>query len=345
MNPTSTPKPSRQSPRDTKSTAKGQKIRSILIKKSDEALTRAKQEILSEKIQSKEALTALEYYVENWKEAIHPGLMNFAAEAVGGDSGKILDLQVCMLLFSAAVDLHDDIIDNSSEKYGVPTVFGKYGRDTAILLGNGFMIEGFASLQKAMERFSPEVKKEIFKTVKSALFEVGDAHALELSLKGRWDADPEEYLRVLEKKGAIIQAEAKLAALASGADRQQVAALARYGRVLGFLGTLREDFVDTFEMSEMLHRIRDECLPIPVMYALRDEEAKVKIQATLSKRKIDEKDLWETIDVIFQTEGVKRLKKKMSYAIKEATDSISVLREVDAKLFLDGLVKSMLEDL
>jgi len=344
MTPTLHPKTSRTPSKSKKPTAKGKQIRSILIQRSREALTRAKQEILSEKIQSKEAQIALEYYVENWKEAIHPGLMNFVSEAIGGKSENIVDLQVCMLLFAAAVDLHDDIIDNSTEKYGIHTVFGKFGRDVAILLGNGFMIEGFASLQKAMKKFSPEAQEEIFKTVKSAMFEVGDAHALELSLKRRWDANPDEYFEVLEKKGAIIEAEAKLAAIASGGTRRQVAAMARYGRILGLLGTLREDFVDTFEMPEILHRIQNECLPIPVMYALQDAEAKAKIQTTLSKRNMGEKDLWETIDAIFRTEGVRKLKKRMSDAAMEAAGLASLLEE-DAKRFLDGLARSMLEDL
>ena len=171
-----------------------------------------------------------------------------------------------------------------------------------------------------------------------------DAHALELSLKRSWEANPDEYFKVLEKKGAIIEAEAKVAAVASGANKRQVEAMGRYGRILGLLGTLREDFVDMFEMPEILHRIQNECLPIPVMYALQDANAKEKIKATLSKTNISKKESWEMIDAIFRTQGVEKLKKRMSDAAMEAADLVSVLEE-DGKRFLGSLGRSMLEDL
>jgi geranylgeranyl pyrophosphate synthase len=328
-----------------KSKMTGEKIRNILIKRSNKALVLAQRQILAHKVQSNEARSALEYYVVNWKEAIHPGLMNFVSEAVGSNSEKVLDLQVSMLMFATAIDIHDDIIDNSIEKYGELTVFGKFGRDIAILLGNAFMVEGFTLLYNAVERLPTKVRKEVFNAIRSALFEIGNAHALELRLKGRWDADPEEYFAILEKKGAIIEAEARISSIVGGGTKREIEALSRYGRILGLLGTLREEFVDIFEIQELVNRIKNECLPIPVMYAIQDKKARERIQDIFSKKEIKEKDLTEVIGIVFHTKMVRELKETMSKAIKEAINKISILRKTDAKLFLGDLVKSMLEDL
>jgi geranylgeranyl pyrophosphate synthase len=323
----------------------GERIRRILIKKSAQALSLAREAILSERIRSSEARSALRYYVANWREAIHPGLIDFVSEAAQGDSGEVLDLQVSMLLFSAAIDVHDDIIDNSTQKHGTPTVFGKFGRDMAILLGNAFMIKGFILLFEAVEKLPHRMKNEILKTVKCALFEVGDAHACELRLKHRWDADPAEYLEILEKKGAIIEAEARIGALVGGGTRQVIDALSRYGRILGLLGTLREEFVDMFEVQEMQNRIQNECLPIPVMYALQDMSARDKILKIFSKGRIAEKDLEEAIGTVSETRTVKALKRKMSEEIEEAVNLLLKLEKTEARLFLATLIKSMLENL
>jgi geranylgeranyl pyrophosphate synthase len=333
------------SSKTAKSKMKGENIRNILIRRSNRALRLAREQILAQEVQSNETRSALEYYVANWKEAIHPGLMTFVSEAVGDNSEKVLDFQVSMLMFAAAVDIHDDIIDNSIEKYGKPTVFGNFGRDIAILLGNAFMIEGFTLLYNAMERLPAKVRKEILNSIQSALFEVGNAHALELRLKGRWDVDPDEYFAVLEKKGAIIEAEARISSIIGGGTKREIEALSRYGRILGLLGTLREDFVDIFEIQELVNRIKNECLPIPVMYAIQDTEARERIQDIFFKKEIREEDLTEAINVVFQTKMVRKLKETMSEAIKEAINTISILKKSKAKSFLENLLKSMLEDL
>lgn len=322
-----------------------EKIRKTLIQKSAKALTIAHQEILSENPQSKEAQDAIEYYVANWKEAIHPGLMAFTSEAVGGDPEKLLDMQVVMLLFAAAIDLHDDIIDNSLKKGGKFTVFGKFGRDITILLGDAFMIKGFALLNRAEEKLSPEKRKQVSALIKHALFEVGDAHALELKFKRKWDADPDEYFKVLEKKGAIIEAEAKIGALVAGGKKLEIEALGQYGRILGLLGALREDFVDIFEFQELRNRIQNEVLPIPVIYALQDRKVHGKIYQILSKKKINQEDSWKLVDIIFNAKTTKKLKEQMFEKLADASNSLTTLKDSDAKPFLETLIKSTMEDL
>jgi geranylgeranyl pyrophosphate synthase len=322
-----------------------EKIRKTLIQKSAKALTIAHQEILSENPQSKEAQDAIEYYVANWKEAIHPGLIAFTSEAVGGDPEKLLDMQVVMLLFAAAIDLHDDIIDNSLKKGGKFTVFGKFGRDITILLGDAFMIKGFALLNRAEEKLSPEKRKQVSTLIKHALFEVGDAHALELKFKRRWDADPNDYLKVLEKKAAIIEAEAKIGALVGGGKTHEIEALGRYGRVLGLMGALREDFIDIFEVQELSNRIKNECLPIPIMYALRDAKASKEICQILSKKKIKEEDSWRLVDIVYNTKTVKKLREEMLKNIVNALNVLAVFKNSHAVTFLKTLMKSTMEDL
>jgi geranylgeranyl pyrophosphate synthase len=323
----------------------GEKIRKTLIQKSAKALTIAQQKILSEKPQSKEAQDAIEYYVANWKEAIHTGLMAFTSEVAGGDPEKLLDMQVVMLLFAAAIDLHDDIIDNSLKKGGKFTVFGKFGRDITILLGDAFMIKGFALLNEAEEKLSPEKRKQVSTLIKQALFEVGDAHALELNFKRRWDADPNGYLKVLEKKAAIIEAEAKIGALVGGGKTREIEALGRYGRVLGLMGALREDFVDIFEVQELSNRIKNECLPIPIMYALQDAEASEEIYQILSKKKIKEEDSWRLVDIVYKTKTVKKLREEMLRNIVNALNVLTIFKDSDAITFLKMLMKSTMEDL
>jgi geranylgeranyl diphosphate synthase type I len=105
-----------------------------------------------------------------------------AYEAVRGDLQKAVPIQAAVAMIAVAFDIHDDIIDRSTLKHGTPTVFGKFGEEIALLLGNAFLIEGFTLFGKSLKEVG-QGKAKVFETVKQSLYEFGNAHALELNLK------------------------------------------------------------------------------------------------------------------------------------------------------------------
>ncbi|MGB8779389.1 MAG: polyprenyl synthetase family protein [Candidatus Bathyarchaeia archaeon] len=66
-----------------------------------------------------------------------------ACEAIGADPDSVLPVQAAITMMAAAFDIHDDFIDESKAKHGVLTVFGKFGKNVALLLGEAFLTEGF----------------------------------------------------------------------------------------------------------------------------------------------------------------------------------------------------------
>ncbi|MDH5793906.1 MAG: polyprenyl synthetase family protein, partial [Candidatus Bathyarchaeota archaeon] len=116
-------------------------VQRLLEERSRKSLDIAKREVLQEEMKCKEINDAFEYYAGNWNDVIHPGLLSIACEAAGGDADKSIPMQVVMLLLTAAVDIHDDIIDESNTKYGKPTVFAKFGKDIALLVGDALLMK------------------------------------------------------------------------------------------------------------------------------------------------------------------------------------------------------------
>jgi len=316
-----------------------------LTKRSRKGLEFAKKTILAEKIEHEKLREALTYYISNWNDFAHPGFFSIAHEAVGGDSGAAVQVQAALAMVAAAFDLHDDIIDNSELKHGIPTVFGKFGKDITILLGNAFLIEGVSLLDKSIERLSQEKRREVLETLKKSLFEVGNAHALELSLKGRFDVAPEECLRVLRMKAASFEADMSLGAIIGGGTIKEIAVLTRYGRILGILATLREEFVDVFEIEELNQRIVSEYLPVPVLYAMQNKDTKKKVQKMFAGRKIKRKDVDELVNLIFKATDVIRLKKRMKEFVDESVQIVSKLENLKLRKQLESLTSTFLEEL
>lgn len=300
---------------------------------------------LSEEMKSKKLRKAIECYFSYWNDIVHPGFFSLAYEVSGGQQEKMLKPQAAIAMMAAALDIHDDIIDGSKRKQNHETVFGKFGQNIALLLGNAFLIRGFALLGDSATELTREKEKEIFAVARERLFEVGTAHVLELETKGKFNASPERYLKVLEMKAATVEADMHIgAAMASGSDKQ-ISIMKEYGRIIGILATLREEFVDVFEPGELNRRIRIETLPIPLMYAIRSKGTKERILKILRKGKVTKRDVNGLASIILDTEPVLKLRKRMDKLCQMSVELACNISGRKSQTLLIDLAQSMLEDL
>lgn len=321
------------------------KVLNLLQQKSEKALEKAKKFILNEKIENKRAREALEYYVGNWNDTTHPGILALACEAVGGSLEKAEPMQIAMLYLAAAVDLHDDIIDQSKVKNGKPTVFGKYGRDITLLLGDIIMVKGFTFLYNYCKEIEPKRFEMIICSLKTKLLDLGNAHLLEVDLKRKTKFNIDQYMQILEKKASSIEVNTEIGAIIGGGSLNEIEALARYGRILGTLIGLREDFIDIFEPDELKNRMRNEILPLPLIYTFKNVETRNNILKILSKPKISKYDIEKILEYVFQSKEVQNLKAYMQNLAKQALQIVSGVKNKVIAKDLSLLINASLEDL
>lgn len=287
---------------------------------------------------------ALKHYFSYWNDYTHPGLFSIAYEACGGESEHAVKPQAAMAMMAAAFDIHDDIVDKSKRKHNQTTVYGEFGSDICLLLGNAFLVKGLTLLGDSITELPKENQREIFKVIKESFFELGLAHAFELQMKKRLDVLPDEYLRILEMKAVGIQVDTNIAALMAGGTEKEVKTLRDYGRIIGTLATLREEFVDIFDAEELNRRFRKETLPLPLIFSLQDPKLKERILRILGK-KVTSKDINELATVVFDTEPVRVVKKKMERLCEKAKILASHIKNRKSEILLSNLASSMLEDL
>jgi len=321
------------------------KVLAILRRKSRQAILKAKKMILAENIESKNARKALQYYLRNWDDTTHPGVLALACEAVGGKIEDATQMQIVILCLTAAMDLHDDLIDQSKTKNGRPTVFGKYGRNLSLLLGNAMMIKGYTLMIDYSRTLSTEVSDAIVHALERYFFEIGNAHLLEIDIRRKTHVSPASYFAILEKKSSIIEANAKLGAIIGGASPEEIRNITRYGQILGILIALREEFIDIFEPKELQNRMENEILPLPLLFAFDDVGAKDHILNILSRPKISEKDTREIVEYAFRSKRVKKLRRYAQDLAQEALDIALNVRESKTRTDLTTIIRGALEDI
>jgi geranylgeranyl diphosphate synthase type I len=316
-----------------------------LQERSIRSLRIARDTVLGMRVESKQINDAIKHYVKNWNDYVHPGLMSVACEAVGGNPDEVVPMQVVMLLLTAAADIHDDIIDESKTKYRKLTVFGKFSKDIALLVGDAFLLRGMTFFNETRYQIPESRAKAVWNIIFSRIFELGDAEAIEVSKRGNVNVSPEEYLRILEMKASIFEGYMRIGALIGGGDQDAVDLLGSYGKTLGILLSIREDVVDTFEPDELQNRMRNECLPLPILYAFKNPLIKKTLLNYLSKPKISNKDAERIVDIVFNEKNAQMLKNKIGQMVEKANASIAVLKNENLKSQLNTLTKGIIEEL
>jgi geranylgeranyl pyrophosphate synthase len=299
-----------------------EKIQKVFKKRGKKALEMARKEILQEKLECKEAKEALAYFVTKyWHDLARPSLLSLVCEAVGGDPELTTPIAIPMMLISGAIDIHDDIIDQSKRKYGRLTVYGRYGNDIALLVGDSLLFKGLTLLNKSEGKGIPFEKIGIIiDIIKNMFFELGDAEALELRFRGDLNVSPKAYLQVIRKKAADVEAHTRVGAILGNASLKMTEALSEYGRLLGMLIILRDDWMDVFDVEESCNRVRKESLPLPLLFGLGNPLVKDKLTSILLQKTVTRKNAESILEIIQETDVHQKYAKLMNelaeYAIQ-----------------------------
>ncbi len=311
-------------------------IQRIFKKRGAKVLKEAEKAILSEKIESKQVNAALSYFMKKyWLDSTRPALLSLFCEAVGGKAEVTEPIAVSAILTSGAADIHDDIIDGSKIKEAGPTVYGKFGKETALLAGDALLFKGLTMLFETINHgISAEKLSAIWHVTKETFFELGDAEALELQFFRHINVTPEEYLHSMEKKAAIIGGYAQIGVILGNGSKDDLANLRRYGEILGMLILLRDEVIDLIDLKETQHRIEKESLPLPIIYALQNSKTKSAMTTILRKKKITLKEAGVIAEMTRQQGGVERCMKLMQKLSDEAYSCLSGVKHNRGELQL-----------
>jgi geranylgeranyl pyrophosphate synthase len=318
------------------------RVNILLSAYGKEALQFSKNYVLQEEIEYKPLNEALKYFFENWFDVIHPTLISLSCEAVGGKKNETVKIGASIVLLAGAADIHDDIIDNSIMKDSNPTVFGKFGKDIAILAGDALILKGVYLLHEACKTLPKNKEEEIFNALKKTFFEMSSGVAKEASLRGKTSIPLEEFLSIVEEKVATVEASMKIGAIIGGGTEQEIAILSHFGRNYGMLLSLRDEFVDVFEFSEIKNRLANECLPLPILLALQDE-AKCESLTNIFNKEITPENVEEILNLSIDCTASKNLIVHMKDLVEKETYKLSSININKETLSL--LILSTIEDL
>jgi geranylgeranyl diphosphate synthase type I len=149
------------------------------------------------------------------------------------------------LLHTFAI-VHDDIMDRSEERRGVPTVHVMRGLDVALLAGDLALV--LADALFVGSGFAPVDVARAFEHYSRMRQQVIAGQFLDLELSGDPDVTEERarWVAVLKSGRYTVEQPLAIGASLGGGDPDLLAGLARFGAPLGEAFQLRDDLLGTF---------------------------------------------------------------------------------------------------
>lgn len=169
---------------------------------------------------------------------IRPALTMLAGRMLGGDHGRLIKLAAAIELLHTATLVHDDLIDGSLLRRGMPTLNSRWSPGATVLTGD-FVFARAANM--AAETNSIPVMK-LFAHTLTVIVE-GEINQL---FSSRCKADRNAYLkRIYSKTASLFETAAQSAALISPtAGSEVIDAMRRYGYHIGMAFQIVDDILD-----------------------------------------------------------------------------------------------------
>lgn len=189
----------------------------------------------------------IEYAMHQGGKRIRPLLVLMAAELFSGDIEKAKPAAIAIEVLHNFTLLHDDIMDKSPLRRGMPTVYNKYDTNTAILSGDTMFAKAFTYLLKAEN----SQIHDLVETFTNASIEVCEGQAMDMCFEERNDVSIEEYIEMIRLKTGVLLASAlKLGAITALADKKDIDYLYNFGLNIGIAFQLQDDILDCWSNLE-----------------------------------------------------------------------------------------------
>jgi geranylgeranyl pyrophosphate synthase len=160
---------------------------------------------------------------------------------------------------------HDDVIDETATRRGVPTVHSKWGVEVAVLAGDYLFARGCSLGARA--------GGEVPGILASAIAEVCEGQIVETLSLGDPRRAVDDYIETIRRKtAALFAAACELGAATSTADDDSRIALVDYGENLGLTFQIVDDLLDLIGDAELTGKVpgtdlREGVFTLPVLLA------------------------------------------------------------------------------
>jgi all-trans-nonaprenyl-diphosphate synthase len=237
--------------------------------------------------------------------------------------------------------VHDDVVDESNVRRGVPTVHSLFGNRIAVLAGDFLFAQSSWYLANLDNLDVVKLLSEVIMDLAAGEIQQG---------LNRFDSNvsTETYLqKSYYKTASLIANSAKAAGLLSEVSPEIAQNLYNYGKHLGLAFQIVDDILDFTGSTDTLGKpaasdLKSGNLTAPVLFALEEQPY---LEVLIEREFAQEGDLDQALRLISDSQGIQRARELAAHHAKIATENILTLEPSESRQALINMTDYVLSRL
>ena len=249
---------------------------------------------------------------------MRPMLIMLTAQNYGTISDVTQNAALGLELLHTASLVHDDVVDESSQRRGQPSVNASYNNKVAVLVGDYI-------LSTALLRVSLSKNLRIVESLLELGRTLAAGEILQLSNISNKEISEDVYYQVIEKKtAALFEGCSELGAISVNASEETIEKAKTFGRNIGMIFQIRDDIFDYYDSKEIGKPTGNDMaegkLTLPIIYALNhaDQPAMMTLAKKVKAGTINSDEIAVLVEFAKQQGGIEYAERKMEEIAIEA---------------------------
>ena len=211
---------------------------------------------------------AIDVILSSTGKHVRPLLVLLTAKACGRVTDQSINSAVLLELLHTATLIHDDVIDETKQRRGLPSLNAIFDNRISVLVGDYL-------LSTALIRSIQTGDMRIVGIISSLGRDLSEGEIKQLETADESVMDEACYMQVIHKKTAsLLSACAEIGAISAQASAEIVAICRDFGQSLGYAFQIKDDIFDYFKEANIGkptgNDIREGKVTLPLLYALRE---------------------------------------------------------------------------
>ena len=276
-----------------------------------------------------------QYIIAAGGKRLRPQLLLLCCGALGYTGTHRLTMAAVVEFIHTATLLHDDVVDESTLRRGLPTANARFGNPASVLIGDFLYSRAFQMMVQVQEM-------RIMQVLADATNVIAEGEVMQLMNMHNADLSEADYLQVIRSKTSkLFEASAQVAAILAQASPAVETACATFGQALGTAFQVIDDVLDYAGDANVLGKnlgddLREGKCTLPLITAMQlaSPEDAATVRHAIEKGDVD---ALEAVATIVKRTGA--LDAAMRSAQGEITRALEAAKHLPAGPYVDYMVQ------
>lgn len=275
--------------------------------------------------------SAIDFLLSSNGKHVRPLLVLLVAKACGNVSDNAINSAVLLELLHTATLIHDDVVDDTKQRRGNPSLNAIYDNRIAVLVGDYI-------LSTSLVRSTLTGDIRIIRIISQLGRDLSEGELEQLETAQESILDKSSYLHVIRKKTAtLLSACTEIGAISANASDELINVSKEFGVYLGYCFQIKDDIFDYFRDTDIGkptgNDIREGKITLPLLHALEvgEKEDVDKYLTIINNKDFTEENIVELIDFAISNGGIEYAEKEMANYHQKAVEVLALFPESEAK--------------